>query len=60
MRRSTLARRWNGFEREEEMLRKAQDRVNELIAEYEKPEVDEEKLARMRKVVERARKEMLH
>jgi len=50
---------WNGFEREEEMLRKAQARVNELIAEYEKPEVDEEKLARMRKVVERAQKEML-
>ena len=51
---------WNGFEGEEEMLRKAQARVNELIAEYKKPEVDEEKLARMRKVVERARKEMLH
>ncbi|MFC1717205.1 trimethylamine methyltransferase family protein [Candidatus Poribacteria bacterium] len=50
---------WNGSGKEEELLRTSQARVNELIAQYRKPEVDEEKLARMREVVERARKELL-
>jgi trimethylamine:corrinoid methyltransferase-like protein len=50
---------WNGFAKEEELLRKSQARVNELITQYRKPEVDEEKLARMREVGERARKELL-
>ena len=50
---------WNGPQSEEEALDRAQTRVNELIASYEKPEVDEEKLAKMKAVVERARKECL-
>lgn len=47
---------WNGFETEEAALQKAQAKVNELIASYEKPEVDDDKLAKLREVVERARK----
>jgi trimethylamine:corrinoid methyltransferase-like protein len=49
---------WNGYEREGDILRKAQRKVNELIAEYRKPEVDEDKLAEMRKVIQRARRMM--
>jgi len=47
---------WNGFEHEEEIMRKTQRKVNELIAQYKKPEVDADKLAKMRQVVEKARK----
>ena len=49
---------WNGPQTDEAVLGKMQDRVDELIAGYQKPEVDPEKLARMRGVVERARKEL--
>ena len=47
---------WNGLETEEAAIQKAQAKVNELIASYEKPEVDEDKLTKLREVVERARK----
>ena len=50
---------WRGFEQEKTMLANAQKKVDELIARYRKPEVDPDKLTRMRKVVERARKELL-
>lgn len=50
---------WRGFEQEEALLGKIQQRVNELIAAYEKPQVDPDKLARMREVVERARRQLL-
>lgn len=49
---------WDGPEWEEKSLRRAHDRVEELLAQYRKPEVDEEKLRRMREVVERAKREM--
>ena len=47
---------WNGSPTDEGVLQKMQDRVDELIASYQKPEVDPDKLAKMREVVERARK----
>jgi len=49
---------WDGPEWEEKSLRRAHDRVKELLAQYRKPEVDEKKLRRMREVVERAKREM--
>jgi trimethylamine:corrinoid methyltransferase-like protein len=50
---------WNGFEKEEDILRKMQRKVNELIEEYKKPDVNKGKLAEMRKVVQRAKREIL-
>jgi len=47
------------FEKEEVVLKRLQGKVNELVARYEKPEVDPDKLAKMRKVVERAKKDLL-
>ncbi|MGQ9554101.1 MAG: trimethylamine methyltransferase family protein [Anaerolineae bacterium] len=46
---------WRGSQGEEKVLRKAQDRVNELLSQYRKPEYDPGKLQKMRDVVERAR-----
>ncbi|MEA3400135.1 MAG: trimethylamine methyltransferase family protein [Armatimonadota bacterium] len=48
-----------GSEREEQILQKAADRVDELLESYEKPEGREEQLTAMREVVERARQELL-
>lgn len=48
---------WNGSQTDEAVLRKMQDRVDELIASYRKPEVDPDKLAQMRAVVDRARED---
>ena len=48
---------WNGSRTDEAVLQKMQDRVHELIASYEKPQVDPDKLVKMREVVERARKD---
>ena len=50
---------WSGGEQDKTMLANAQKKVEDLTAQYRKPEVDPDKLARMRKVVERARKELL-
>ena len=50
---------WAGAETEERVLDKAQQRVNELIAAYEKPQVDEDMLAKLRAVVAKARKHLL-
>jgi len=50
---------FEGPEQEQRMLDKAQAKVNELLAQYEKPEGREEQLAEMRKVVERARTELV-
>ena len=50
---------WNGLESDELVLQRLQNRVRELIANYEKPAVDPDKLAEMRKVVERARRDLL-
>jgi trimethylamine:corrinoid methyltransferase-like protein len=50
---------WIGYDGEEKMLQKAHSKVESLLAEYEKPEGREDKLAAMRQVVERARKHLL-
>lgn len=50
---------WRGPESDRAMLDAAQGRVEELRAEYRKPEGREDKLAAMRKVVERARAHLL-
>ena len=49
---------WNGPETEEAAVSGAQQKVTDLIASYEKPDVDGGKLVRLRGVVEKARKEM--
>ena len=48
---------WTGLDSEEQALNRAQKRVNDLVAAYRKPDVDEDKLAKIRQVVERARRE---
>jgi len=47
-----------GPEWEKAVLDKLQEKVDELIASYQKPEGREDKLAKMREVVERAKKEL--
>jgi len=54
-----MEREWDGAETDEMVLQRLQNKVNELIANYEKPAVDPDKLAKMRAVVERARKDLL-
>ncbi len=48
-----------GFEQEQRMLDKAQAQVNELLGQYRKPEGREPQLAEMRKVVEKARQQLV-
>jgi len=50
---------WNGSETDEVVLQRIQNRVRELIASYEKPTIDPDKLTKMRQVVERARRDLL-
>ena len=50
---------YTGAEQEEVVLCKLQEKADELVARYRKPDVDPEKLARMRTIVERARKELV-
>jgi len=50
---------WNGFEDEKSLLDRIQGKVRELIASYQKPEGDPEKLDAMRHVVERAQRDLL-
>jgi trimethylamine:corrinoid methyltransferase-like protein len=52
-------RGWKGARGDREMLDRAQGRVTELLAEYRKPEGREDQLARMREVVERARRALV-
>jgi trimethylamine:corrinoid methyltransferase-like protein len=52
-------RGWNGARSDREMLDRAQGKVTELLAEYRKPEGREDQLAKMREVVERARKKLV-
>ena len=54
-----MEREWDGSETDEAVLRRLQNRADELIASYEKPEVDPDKLAKMRAVVERAKRDLL-
>ncbi len=49
---------WRGAETEEEAVRRTQAKVNDLLASHRKPDVDAGKLARLREIVERARKEL--
>ena len=50
---------WNGPETDHAVLQKMQQRVHELTEDYEEPSVDPDKLAEMRKVVERARRDLV-
>ena len=50
---------WNGPENEKAVLDRLQTEVDGLLASYEKPEVDPDKLAKMRAVVDRARRDLL-
>jgi trimethylamine--corrinoid protein Co-methyltransferase len=50
---------WNGAEGDRKMLEGIEKRVKELVASSRQPEVDPDKLQKMREVVERARKELL-
>jgi len=50
---------WDGPESDAATLQKMQDRCRELVAAYEKPEIDDDQLTRMRAVIERARRELL-
>ncbi|NCO40147.1 MAG: hypothetical protein COZ06_17555 [Armatimonadetes bacterium CG_4_10_14_3_um_filter_66_18] len=49
---------WTGRDSEEQVLRRTQRKVDELIASYRKPDVDEGLLGKLRAVVERARTEL--
>jgi trimethylamine--corrinoid protein Co-methyltransferase len=50
---------WNGFAGEKALLEKAQRRVRDLVAQYRKPEPDPDQMARLRRVVDRARRDLL-
>ena len=50
---------WCGPETEAEAVNRARQKVRDLIASYRKPDVDEGKLIALRRVMEKARKEML-
>ena len=49
---------WTGVESEERVLARAQERVDALLAAYEPPAVDEGMLAQLRRIVDRARREL--
>ena len=49
---------WSGLDTEERVLKRAQQKVSELVAAYKKPDVDTEKLAKMRQIVAKARKKL--
>lgn len=49
---------WTGVETEEQVLKRAQAKVDEIIASYQKPDVDEDMLAKLREVVGRAEREL--
>lgn len=49
---------WCGPQTEERVCNRAQQKVNELIASYKKPKFDPDKLARLRQVVEKAKKNL--
>ncbi len=51
---------WKGFEWEEEILNKVQEEINSLLSQYRKPEVEEEKISQLRKVIEKAKRHLLH
>lgn len=50
---------WNGYEEEKAVLEKVRQHVEELVAQYRKPERDPDMLARLRAVIERARRQLL-
>ncbi|HUT35875.1 MAG TPA: trimethylamine methyltransferase family protein [Planctomycetota bacterium] len=50
---------WAGAEYEAKILAKAKAQLNELRAAYRKPEVDPDNLAKMRAIIEKARRELL-
>ena len=49
---------WKGADGDAKMLDAAQTRIDELLAQYQKPEGRDDQLAKMRKVVEKARSKL--
>ena len=49
---------WKGAATEQGVLQAAQDKLEQLLGQYEKPEGREEALGEMREVIERARKKL--
>ena len=47
---------WNGAETDSMVLQKLQNEVYELLANYQKPEVDPDKLRKMRSIIQKAQK----
>jgi outer membrane protein assembly factor BamD (BamD/ComL family) len=45
---------------EKRILEKAQNKVEELVNNYQKPEGREEKLAKMREIINKAKKDLLN
>lgn len=50
---------WNGADNEAKLLERMRRKVGDLLSTYQKPSVDPDKLAAMREVVDRARRELL-
>jgi trimethylamine:corrinoid methyltransferase-like protein len=50
---------WTGLDTEEKVLKRAQGKVNEMIASYKKPQSDPDKLAKLRQVVDKARRTLV-
>lgn len=51
---------WRGAQDDAATLQRIQGRIDDLLAAYKKPEVDQDKLENMRAVIRRARGELLH
>jgi len=49
---------WGGAEMDVQVLQKMQDKVNELVASYQKPDVAPDRLARMREIIRKAQGEL--
>lgn len=54
-----MEREWDGAKTDDVVLQRLQNEIDELVESYEKPEVDLDKLAKMREVIESARKNLL-
>jgi len=48
-----------GIESEEKLMKKINEKINQLISEYKKPEVDPDKISKIRQVIEKARRNLI-
>lgn len=53
-----LSRKGWDMRDEEKMLRKAREKVQQLISDYKKPEIDPDKILKMQNVIKKAKKEL--